>query len=301
MTILYLAAIVAANLIITQFGPSASVLTAFLLIGLVITTRDRLHDAWYGNGLRWKMTALIAAGGLLSYLLNADAARIAVASFAAFAVSESLDAALYHYLRDRDWYVRVNGSNTLSAAADSVLFPTLAFGLFLPWVILGQFAAKVFGGAIWSWILRPRARAIFVLLLFVPTVAVAQIVSVGAGSVVTDYGTSPVAEVYVAAPIVGPVRPYVIGSWTLDPWDAEPLVLTEIDMLAYIGSNRTFSVGTGAKWASWNDYRPRWIMSATFVWKPSALGIVAIAAAEPVEPEQWAIVLKADYTIKFWR
>lgn len=74
---LYLAAVVAANLIVTIWGPSVSVLTAFALIGLNITARDRLHDAWEGRGLRWKMAALIAAGGALSWLLNRDAGRIA--------------------------------------------------------------------------------------------------------------------------------------------------------------------------------------------------------------------------------
>lgn len=41
-----------------------------------------------------------------------------------------------------------------SAAIDSVLFPTLAFGVFMPHIVLMQFAAKVGGGAIWSWVLR---------------------------------------------------------------------------------------------------------------------------------------------------
>jgi hypothetical protein len=36
---------------------------------------------------------------------------------------------------------------------DSVLFPTIAFGAFLPAIVLGQFVAKVAGGAVWSWIL----------------------------------------------------------------------------------------------------------------------------------------------------
>ena len=52
--------------------------------------------------------------------------------------------------------VRVNGSNVFSAAVDSAVFPTLAFGVFLPWVILGQFAAKVAGGFVWSMILEAQ-------------------------------------------------------------------------------------------------------------------------------------------------
>jgi uncharacterized PurR-regulated membrane protein YhhQ (DUF165 family) len=54
--------------------------------------------------------------------------------------------------------VKVNGSNLISAAVDSIVFPTLAFGAVLPWIMLGQFAAKVAGGAVWALILRQRKR-----------------------------------------------------------------------------------------------------------------------------------------------
>ena len=51
----------------------------------------------------------------------------------------------------------MNGSNIVGAAADSLIFPTLAFGAFLPWVVLGQFVAKVAGGALWALVLARRA------------------------------------------------------------------------------------------------------------------------------------------------
>ena len=37
---------------------------------------------------------------------------------------------------------------------DSLVFPTLAFGGFLPLVTLGQFAVEGVGGAVWSVLLR---------------------------------------------------------------------------------------------------------------------------------------------------
>ena len=151
---LYLAAIVAANLIITQFGPSATIVTAFLFIGLDITARDRLHESWNGRGLWPKMAALIASGSLLSWLVNRNAGPIALASFIAFAASGAADTLTYHALRHRPWFVKVNGSNAVSAAVDSLIFPTLAFGLLLPFVVLGQFVAKVAGGALWAVIMK---------------------------------------------------------------------------------------------------------------------------------------------------
>jgi hypothetical protein len=157
---LYLAAIVAANLSVVAFGPPIVIVNAFVLISLDLTARDRLHAAWHNQGLAWKMTALIASGSLLSYALNASAGPIALASFVAFAVAAALDTLGYHLLRQRAYLVKVNGSNLVSAAADSLIFPTLAFGSFLPWIVLGQLVAKVAGGAIWAYLLRPRAPTV---------------------------------------------------------------------------------------------------------------------------------------------
>lgn len=151
--LLYLAAIVAANLTVAAFGPGVTILNAFWLIGLDLTLRDKLHDDWRGN-LVPRMALLIAAGGLISYVLNASAGQIALASTVAFAVSASLDALAYHFLEPYRRLVRVNGSNVVGAAADSILFPTIAFGALLPAIVLGQFAAKVLGGLLWSLVLN---------------------------------------------------------------------------------------------------------------------------------------------------
>lgn len=160
LVLVYLAAIVAANLIVAHFGPSATVVTSFLFIGLDITARDRLHESWRGQDLWLRMAALIAAGSLLSWLVNRDAGPIAIASFVAFAASGAADTLIYHALRHRAWAVKVNGSNIVSAAVDSLVFPTLAFGGFLPPVVLGQFIAKVAGGAMWAAILRFGRRGL---------------------------------------------------------------------------------------------------------------------------------------------
>lgn len=152
---LYLAAIVLANLLVAQFGASVTILNAFLFIGLDITSRDSLHEAWKGKHLVLKMALLIAIGSILSALLNWNATPIALASFVAFAVSGLVDSLIYALLGERSRLVKMNGSNLFSAAADSLIFPMLAFGfpLLLP-IVLGQFVAKVAGGFIWSIILN---------------------------------------------------------------------------------------------------------------------------------------------------
>lgn len=158
---MYLSAIVGANLLVTAFGPAITIINAFVFIALDLTSRDRLHEAWHHDGLIWKMAALIAAGSILSYALNANAGSIALASFVAFGVSAAIDALCYQLLRSRSYLVKVNGSNLLSAAADSLIFPALAFGFPLLWpIVIGQFIAKVIGGALWGWVLNNRATEI---------------------------------------------------------------------------------------------------------------------------------------------
>lgn len=161
---LYLTAIVAANLISAHFGPGASIYNAFGLIGLNLTTRDRLHDLWGRNRFR-NMALLILTGSGLSFLaahLFADAppeivARIALASCIAFAVSEGMDASVYQLIRQRPWLERSNISNFVGAGLDSVIFVSIAFGWLWP-IIFGQFCAKVAGGFLWSLILRAHRK-----------------------------------------------------------------------------------------------------------------------------------------------
>lgn len=157
--ILYLLAIVLANLSVAAFGPSISVLNAFIFIGLDLTARDALHERWSKQNLIRNMALLIAGGSLLSWFLNRDAGQIALASFASFAAAAVVDTAVYRLLDGKARWLKVNGSNVPSAAVDSLIFPALAFGLPLLWpIVLGQFAAKVLGGFVWSLILAAARR-----------------------------------------------------------------------------------------------------------------------------------------------
>lgn len=150
--VVYLGAIVVANLSAATFGPDVTILNAGVLIGLDLTLRDRLHERWQHRPDR--MVALIATGGTLSFVVNGAAGPIALASTVAFAIAATVDAVVFEALRGRARTVRVNGSNVVSAAADSILFPTLAFGALMPGVVLGQFAVKVLGGFVWAMVIR---------------------------------------------------------------------------------------------------------------------------------------------------
>lgn len=163
LVLLYLAAIVAANVLTAHFGPPAAIYNAFALIGLDLITRDRLADFWGTS--RWaKQAALILAGALLSYAATSGAHKVAVASAISFACAEVGEALLYWVLRRRVWLERANVSAWLGAAIDSLVFPTLAFGGFVWSTSFGQFAAKVAGAVVWSLVIvklaTRRAEAI---------------------------------------------------------------------------------------------------------------------------------------------
>ena len=150
MSVIYVLAICAANFSVHVFGPLVTPVNAFLFIGLDFVIRDKLHER---IGIL-RMFCLIAIAGVISFAVNPAADMIAVASVAAFALAATTDATVYQALIKKPWLVKSNGSNIAASVVDSVVFPLIAFGAFLPWVVAGQFIAKVFGGAVWSWLLR---------------------------------------------------------------------------------------------------------------------------------------------------
>ena len=149
----YAAAMVSANLLVAKYGPSISPVLAFFLIGLDLTLRDWLH-------VRIKAThmgVLIASTGVLTYVMNPAAGMIAVASSVAFTCAALVDWAAFSTIRG-SWMKRANGSNVAAAAVDSIIFPTLAFGALMPGIVLAQFAAKVCGGYMWSFLINRSAK-----------------------------------------------------------------------------------------------------------------------------------------------
>jgi uncharacterized PurR-regulated membrane protein YhhQ (DUF165 family) len=296
LVFLYLAAIVAANWIISVLGPTSSIFTAFALIGLVITTRDRLHDAW-GKNLKRNMGALILAGSAISYLLGGGVQQIAIASGVAFLISESVDALVYTLLRQRPWLERVNGSNVVSAAVDSVLFPLLAFGGFLPIVTLGQFAAKVFGGAIWSGVLKPRNVAALTALAALAMPAQAQSVSIGIGEYHNEFVTQEVIEVVVLGPKIAGLTPNLITSWDIHG-NGEPVLLPQVGRDLFVNFPVIIGADIGASAGPWDDYghwEPHGSVRA-MAFLPAGLKVITIASWQPFNEWMRGVVVKVDWS-----
>jgi hypothetical protein len=153
---IYIAALVAANLLVAWLGVWFSLVNAFVLIGLDLSLRDKLHDLWEGDKLPIKMGGLIATASIVSYAINPATGMIAFASLAAFSLSMVADAFAYQYLKGKNWLIRANGSNIAGSAVDSVVFPTIAFGGLMLEIVALQFIAKVGGGFIWSKVLEKK-------------------------------------------------------------------------------------------------------------------------------------------------
>jgi len=96
---------------------------------------------------------MVLVAGLLSFIVNPEGGRIAVASCLAFIASGVMDTVIYRMHMKRKFIVRSNISNVAGAFVDSALFPLIAFGAVMPLTTLGQFSAKVAGGLFFAWII----------------------------------------------------------------------------------------------------------------------------------------------------
>jgi len=151
--IAYAVAMITANLLVATFGPSVTAINAFFLIGLDLTLRDWLHFRLK----TWQMGGLIVGTGLITYALNPASGMIALASAVSFLAASIVDWAIF-VKTTGSWIKRANVSNTASAAVDSLLFPTIAFGALMPEIVALQFVAKVSGGAVWSYVLEKKLK-----------------------------------------------------------------------------------------------------------------------------------------------
>lgn len=135
----YIATIFAANWAIVTFPP---VPVGFGLVapagvyfaGLAFTLRDLTQDAL---GRRWTYAAILVGAALSAWLSG----PLALASGAAFLLSETADLVVYTPLYERRWLLAVGASNLVGLVVDSMLFLWLAFGSLE--FLAGQVVGKV--------------------------------------------------------------------------------------------------------------------------------------------------------------
>tara|TARA_R110000868_G_scaffold230249_1_gene483382 strand:- start:103 stop:576 length:474 start_codon:yes stop_codon:yes gene_type:complete len=150
---IYASAIITANLLVAQFGPSITPINAFFLIGLDLALRNYLSF----KITQWQMALMIVGTGLLSYFVNPAAGMIAVASGVAFTIAALADWATFNTVSGK-WMKRNLAGNSVGALVDSLVFPTIAFGSLMPAIVLAQFVAKVAGGSAWGYLISRRIK-----------------------------------------------------------------------------------------------------------------------------------------------
>lgn len=148
----YLIAAVSANLLVKQFGIEILPYTAFFIIPFDMAARDFLHECWGSNRLR-NMVRLVLAGSALTVVSSPDSWRVALASFVAFSISNSVNYLIYELMAGRHRLARMNISNLGAAISDSIVFPLIAFGMINAHIAYAQSTSKFVGGFIWSLLL----------------------------------------------------------------------------------------------------------------------------------------------------
>lgn len=180
--LLYVLAVLSANLTATLFIPLQSLAGSGILIsvgtlifGITFTQRDRIHH--HGRPFVYRtivISAVLSLALLVScrflwglplgkafsahgldwlaeatFMLQDSGVRVFAASFLAIIIAESANTEVYQYFRQKSWYGRVTRSNAASIPIDSILFNLIAFAgspffpaAVLVKVILGEIVTK---------------------------------------------------------------------------------------------------------------------------------------------------------------
>lgn len=151
--IIYVGAIILANLLVLWFGKYGLLLSSSLLIPFDFVMRCYFHERWKGTGLVIRLGLLIGSAALATYLINQNSLSIAIASVVGFIFANIMAGLIYQMLIEKPVFYKVNGSDFAAIMVDSVIFQAIAFGSIDPVVMFGQVAIKMLGGLFWFWIL----------------------------------------------------------------------------------------------------------------------------------------------------
>lgn len=156
---LYLLSVVAANYAVQRFGiiPIGFGLMApagVFVIGITLALRDEVHELVGAMG----SIVAILLGAAISFFISP---ALALASAAAFLVSETADLAVYAPLRESGKTRALLASNAVGLVVDSVVFLWLAFGSlqFLSGQIVGKSMATL-AAAAFVWFRERRRSAV---------------------------------------------------------------------------------------------------------------------------------------------
>lgn len=154
MVFLFLAAFVAANLIVKHYGAPGLLIASFVLIPFDFVCRCLIHEKLSGKRLVLLLSGLTVAAAGITMLINRDATRVALGSIAGFTAAQFFAGAFYQNVkREGSWFLKVNISDLIAIVFDSIAFQLVAFATVNPLVMVGQMCIKFAGGLLWYFII----------------------------------------------------------------------------------------------------------------------------------------------------
>lgn len=151
----FLAAFVAANLIVKHFGAYGLWFSSALLIPFDFVARCVIHERYKGWRLIAVLFSLTFAAALITVAFNWNAKNVALGSVAGFSAAQLGAGIFYQYAKrkNKGYMFKVNISDLVAIVLDSIVFQIIAFGVFNPTIAGGQILIKFIGGLLWYWIL----------------------------------------------------------------------------------------------------------------------------------------------------
>ena len=146
----YVAIFTIVNLIVYYCGAWVIPITTSVCVAANMMLRDRV---FCGKGL--KFSAAAAAAGLCTFAINHGALTVAIASFTAVVVGAFVAGWAFKLLKNKVAIEKARPiANTCSAVTDSILYPTIAFMAFLPFVSVEMFASKFLSVLFYTFIIN---------------------------------------------------------------------------------------------------------------------------------------------------
>jgi len=129
----------------------------------------------------------------------------------------------------------------------------------------------------------------------------AQIVTIGAGGLLSKRPIEPVFELHAETAPILESRAYLTLSWTDE--SAKPTVISAAEYPAIHYGDGFTGIGAGLLWLEANDYKPYpMLVSSTVIPLPvERTSFVLIGSVLPFEKFDWSVVFKVGVTLLFIR
>lgn len=155
---LYLLAFIFSNFIVLWFGARGLIFTALFLIPFDFVIRCLFHEQWKGKELITKLGLLVMIASFITYLINKETKNIALGSMFGFIAAQIAAGIFYQININKNYFIKVNGSDVIGIVFDSIVFQLIAFCFINTDITISQTLLKVIGGLFWYWVIFVKLK-----------------------------------------------------------------------------------------------------------------------------------------------